>query len=301
MKKPLVSVIMITYRHEDYIQQAIEGVLMQSANFLIELIVANDCSPDKTDDIVTEILKINPKGFWINYLNNKENIGMMANFNIALKETKGKYIALCEGDDYWIDPYKLQKQVDFLENNQEYGLVCSNYITNESTQHINRDFINVFEDITQLDILYCNPIGTLTTVFRSELLKGILLDSKSMGDYPLWLRFSELGKIAKLKDYTSCYRILECSATGRNDLGRNKKFEIDVLLITKEFLSKSSFSKLDKNVVLRERYRYVFKVLINKKDMDFFKYQFRLFTDIKSINLLDLKIFIHGAFKILFR
>ncbi|MDO9260985.1 MAG: glycosyltransferase, partial [Flavobacteriaceae bacterium] len=111
--KPTVSVCMITYNHENYIQQAIEGVLMQTCNFEVELIIANDCATDKTDEVIQEIIKNHPNSSWIKYTNHSQNKGMMPNFIWAMQQCKGKYIALCEGDDYWTDPLKLQKQVEF--------------------------------------------------------------------------------------------------------------------------------------------------------------------------------------------
>ncbi len=112
---PLVSICMITYGHENYIREAIEGVLMQQCNFDLELIIANDFSPDNTDDIIQRIINDDPRASIIKYIKHDKNIGMMPNFVYALQQCKGKYIALCEGDDYWIDEYKLKKQVDILD------------------------------------------------------------------------------------------------------------------------------------------------------------------------------------------
>jgi glycosyltransferase involved in cell wall biosynthesis len=120
--KPLVSVCMITYNHQDYIKQAIEGVLMQDTSFDIELIISNDRSTDNTNEHVQHIIDVNPKGHLISYFEQKENRGMMSNFTFALKQCKAKYIALCEGDDYWTDPLKLQKQVDLLEKSANVNI-----------------------------------------------------------------------------------------------------------------------------------------------------------------------------------
>lgn len=117
---PTVSVCMITYGHENYISQAIEGVLMQQCDFEIELIIANDCSPDNTDAVVKDMIDNHPNGNWIRYIKHERNLGMVPNFLNTLHQAKGKYIALCEGDDYWTDPLKLQKQLTFLINNPSY-------------------------------------------------------------------------------------------------------------------------------------------------------------------------------------
>lgn len=122
MTNPLISICMITYGHEKYIREAIESILMQKTNFTIELVLANDCSPDNTDQIVKDILTNHPNSGVIKYIKQPKNIGMMPNFIDAIKNCNGEYFAFCEGDDYWTDPYKLQKQVDFLEANKEVSL-----------------------------------------------------------------------------------------------------------------------------------------------------------------------------------
>jgi glycosyltransferase involved in cell wall biosynthesis len=148
--KLMVSVDMITYKHEAYIAQAIEGVLMQETNFEYDLIIADDCSPDKTEEIVKNIIATHPKGHIIKYFRHEKNIGMNQNGLFAVQQCKGKYIAICEGDDYWTDPLKLQKQVDFLEANLAYGLVFTNAtIYNQNLEKnvftTNHSF-NTFED-----------------------------------------------------------------------------------------------------------------------------------------------------------
>src|SRR5258706_16274760 len=98
---PIVSVCMITYAHEVFIAQAIHGVLQQETDFQIELIIAEDASPDNTEKIVAGIIKSHPKGNCIKYFRHPRNLGMRLNFIWALQKCSGKYVALCEGDDYW--------------------------------------------------------------------------------------------------------------------------------------------------------------------------------------------------------
>ena len=119
--RPMVSIIMLTYNHEKFISDAINGVLIQKTNFPVQLIVANDHSTDATTAIVEKFRRENPEivlGF-----DNKKNLGPRFNFIKAYSYASGKYVAMCEGDDFWSDPYKLQKQVDFMESNPEY-VVC---------------------------------------------------------------------------------------------------------------------------------------------------------------------------------
>lgn len=125
MTVPLVSVCMITYNHEDFIVQAIRGVLMQNTNFKFEFIVCDDASQDKTVQLLNDQEVRNPNCNLI-LTSHKKNLGMMPNFIFALQQCKGTYIALCEGDDYWTDPFKLQKQVDFLRAHPEYVITYHN-------------------------------------------------------------------------------------------------------------------------------------------------------------------------------
>ena len=120
-QKHMVSVVMITYNHEKFIAEAIKGVFMQKCDFDIEFIIANDKSTDQTNLKILDCLSKAsiPENIKIEYSNHKQNKGVSKNFIWSLKKSKGKYIALCEGDDYWTDTLKLQKQVDHMESHPE--------------------------------------------------------------------------------------------------------------------------------------------------------------------------------------
>ncbi len=110
----LVSVCMITYRHQAFIADAIEGVMMQQLHGRIELLISDDLSPDGTREICKHYQSLYPDR--IRLLLPQENLGMIPNFIQCIEKCRGKYIAICEGDDYWTDPLKLQKQVATLES-----------------------------------------------------------------------------------------------------------------------------------------------------------------------------------------
>lgn len=167
---PKVSVCMITYGHEKYIREAIEGVLMQECKFEVELIVANDCSPDSTDAVVKDIIKNHPRGNWIRYFNQEENLGIGDNFKFALQECTGEYISICEGDDFWINPKKLQIQVDFLDQNQDYIIHSGNAIFKSSNPKTNEKTVfNLTKNsVFKLeDFLVNNNLITCTSTFRN--------------------------------------------------------------------------------------------------------------------------------------
>lgn len=217
--KPLVSVVMITYAHEHTIIKAIEGVFLQNANFNIELIIANDCSPDRTDELVKEFLaNANiPKNIEVRYTNHASNLGMMGNVIFSIKQVQGKYIAPCEGDDYWTDPLKLQKQVDFLEANHDYGLVHTNYQiyfakNNKFEQH--KPQPNVSRADENEYFLRTGDIRTCTALFRTSFLPKFkdLMDQDFMqetviGDRPFFLVISKYAKIKFINEVTSVYYV----------------------------------------------------------------------------------------------
>lgn len=123
--KILISVVMITYNHEKFLSEAIESVLNQKVDCEFELIIADDCSPDQTKVIVNQFKLNHPKGYAIKYHRHEKNIGMIPNFLFSLKESKGDLIALCDGDDYWIDSNKLQNQKEILLKNNDIKIVYS--------------------------------------------------------------------------------------------------------------------------------------------------------------------------------
>lgn len=212
----LVSVCMITYKHEAFIEQAIMGILNQDVDFNIELLIADDKSPDDTENIVKGIQENHPNGRWINYIRHQENKGMLANFAWALDACKGKYIALCEGDDYWTDRNKLKKQVDFLETHPEYSLVLSNvenlYEYNPEAEGYNfwKYQINSNTDFdVSTENLISQPMGSLTagSLFRKKYcIPNEKLDQSMGGEIRLWMVLSKYGKIRFMHEATATYR-----------------------------------------------------------------------------------------------
>lgn len=117
-----VSVCISTYNHEEFIEEALNSVLEQVCNFEYEIILSNDQSTDNTHNVITRFIENHPEGSRIRYFNQPKNLGINNNLIFTLEHARGKYISLLEGDDYWVDSGKLQKQFDFMEDNKDFSI-----------------------------------------------------------------------------------------------------------------------------------------------------------------------------------
>jgi len=219
-QKPLVSVCMITYNHEAYIAQAIEGVLMQKTDFPIELVIGEDCSTDKTRQICLEYQEKYPDT--VRLLPRQKNLGIVANYINTLEHCGCKYIASCEGDDYWTNPNKLQYQVEFLESHPSFSGICSNvkiFFQNEKrfgSQGYYRG-VGEFEDFSVDTILHKFIVHTPTLTFRNYPIETSLFNPEhSFADLSTHLLLLDKGPIRFYNKHDVVYRIHDGGVTGRN-------------------------------------------------------------------------------------
>src|SRR5690554_6846745 len=174
--KPIVSVCVQTYNHEKYIKECLEGILMQQTTFPFEIILGEDESSDGTREICKAYAEKYPDIIRLFLRSRKDVIYVnkrpTGRFNLLenLKVTKGKYVAICEGDDYWTDPLKLQKQVDFLEGNSEYSMCFHNAkFLYQGENHLNRPFRDIeTREYSGQEILRVWTIPTASVVFRTQ-------------------------------------------------------------------------------------------------------------------------------------
>lgn len=235
-----VSVVMITYNHARFINRAIESVLEQKTNFRFELVIGEDCSTDLTRKIVFEFQKRNPD--IIQVVTSEKNVGMKRNFLRTLRACKGKYIAFCEGDDYWQNNEKLQKQSDYLESNSECGLVFSDYdFYFNSSKKVIRNVNNSigFRSTTTLNIeQVIGPQGgiirTCSVMTRRDLLEKVIEgdpylhqnENVLMGDIQLFAELVIQSQFAYFPESLATYRLHDESATRSKDSRKIAMFNI---------------------------------------------------------------------------
>jgi glycosyltransferase involved in cell wall biosynthesis len=280
-----VSICMITYNHQDFLEQAINGVLMQKTDFDYELIIANDNSIDDSDIVIKQCIKSHANGYKIKYLNNITNLGMMPNFINALKHCTGNYIAMCEGDDYWIDENKLQKQADFLDKNIDFSM-CFHKMKIKKDEVIKVDIIssNVDEVTTINDLAKGNYIHTCSVMYRNNLFDTFpdYFHKSPVGDYFLHLLNSQYGKIYYFNEVMAVYRIHETSYWSSKKQEERENIWIDFLQNIKGNFSESVQTQLDIQInkhlenkeELKKHNDLLLKIEIDKqikKKMTFFK------------------------------
>ena len=188
-----------------------DGVLMQQSNFDVELIISNDCSPDKTNEIIEKRIRDYNGTVRIKYFSREKNLGMQPNFIFALNQCSGTFIALCEGDDYWTDPLKLQKQVDYISKKDDCNMVFTDIkIWNENKSEFLPNWANIEREKYEFkDLIKRNVITTCTVLFRNPHQNAEISDylvNFKIGDYPLYLFLIRSGYACFLNEVTAIYR-----------------------------------------------------------------------------------------------
>jgi len=270
---PVVSICSITYNHENFIEEALDSFLMQETDFPFEIIIDDDFSEDNTAKIIRKYEKTFPKIIKANL--RRKNVGMIENHIDNTQRAQGKYIALCEGDDYWINPLKIQKQVDFLGNNENFSFCFHDYDVwdemeqtyrrNASIHHFNFPINSVYSSTRIL----LGPFiaSALTLMYKNILDRPKCLNSLPFGDKSLEKLLAFYGDGYFMNDSMSCYR--------NHNAGISKNIKWKELMANQEEINlelyeclKKSFStqhiavmncRISYHKMLRERSKNEFK------------------------------------------
>ena len=207
---PLVTVCLITYNHAPFVAQAIDGILRQRVGFPWELVIADDCSTDGTREILLEYQRTHPE--LIRLILQPTNVGAARNWHELLGAPRGRYIAYCEGDDYWTDEFKLQKQIDFLEQHSDYVLCFSKGIIENQLLKTRTLAPLRSGDISIIDLVHNNDQLSATSVYRA--LPAVARPPLWILEFPfgdlilyLWLLHTTKLRAHCIDDVTVVYRI----------------------------------------------------------------------------------------------
>jgi glycosyltransferase involved in cell wall biosynthesis len=207
-ESPKVSVCMITYKHQEFISQALDSILSQKTSFPFEIVIGDDGSPDDTGKIAEAYaLKYPGK---IRYHRRDPNIGMMPNLIMTMEDCRGQYIAICEGDDYWTDENKLQEQANFLDTHPDYSFCCHNHFVLAKGKLIpaNKN-IKANKTVTTEEYMLHPFFHMASYFFRTEAMPRPFPDwyrNVLAGDHFLVLFLSMKGKIGYLNQRMSVFR-----------------------------------------------------------------------------------------------
>jgi len=208
---PLVSVIIPTYKHENYIAQALQSVLDQRTAFAVEILVGEDCSPDGTLERIKAVMEANPGRITLHAY--PKNMGGHENFEFLWTRCQGKYIAWLEGDDFWTDPYKLQKQADCLEQDDSLTFCFHNAIAlNQETQALGPvypDFGDEPRRVGFKTFLFLNRAHTCSVMYRAGIVPGFpsWIYALPIGDWPMHIMHAIQGDALYIPDCMATYRM----------------------------------------------------------------------------------------------
>lgn len=229
MHEVTLSVVMTTYNHERYIAEAIESVLRQQTSFGVEIVVGEDCSTDRTLNIVRSYADMYPEA--IRIIRSEHNVGWRKNYRRTIEAAKGRYIALLDGDDYFTNRKKLQMQVDFLEQNPDVGM-CYGRSERKDENGVTTLYPEGEDMPTTFDaMLRRNPAENCTVVAHKELVMQYYREIEPdkhpewlTDDLPMWLWFAARSKYAGIDSKMSVHRVLTYSVSHNPDYRKKIAF-----------------------------------------------------------------------------
>ena len=227
--KPLVSVCMTTYNHAPYIAQALESILAQRTSFGVEIVVGDDCSQDGTAEIVNHYVAQYPDR--VRLITDAKNVGMRANYRRVVEACRGEYVAMCDGDDFWCDEEKLQRQVEVLEKDNGVGLCYSRSKrfyegTNEEWSYPRGEMYCDFRSL-----LFSNTVDNVSAIARRDLVMQYYREVRPeehpewlTDDQPMWLWVAAKSKVVALERVTAAHRLLAESQSQSQDYRKRIAF-----------------------------------------------------------------------------
>ena len=250
----LASIAVITYNQEKYIRETMDSLVKQQCNFRFEIVVGEDASPDSTRSIVLEYQQKYPD--LVRLMPAAPNKGLLINFGDTMASCRGKYLSICAGDDFWHNPLKLQKQVDFLEANPDYGVVHTDANVFNEKDRTTVENYNLHNQPNMVDGEVFDALLTsrffiipISACFRRSLFEKYVNfgEFKQAGfvyeDLPTWLELSRHCKFKHLPDSTVTYRVNENSISNPTDMKKKFAFMHEHYRVKKYFIDKYRVEK----------------------------------------------------------
>lgn len=279
---PDISIAMLAYNHEKFIVDAIESILMQKTSYTYKIIIAEDCSTDGTRKIILEYQKKYPDKFKLILQN--ENVGASKNNLNLLTNLEGKYIAALEGDDYWTDPNKLQKQVDFLEANEDYVIHSGNArILSNDSSNASMVLKTTSDSVFEIDHFYKNNnIITCTVLFRNQTIDFPDFFNKIIfGDWFLYviLMFKTKQKVYLSSELFSVYRVHSGGVMSNLSKEKNLLAHVFQIKSIQKYIGNRFYSK---DIERKLNYYYLEIFLLRCYDENYKNALLILFENLKS-------------------
>ena len=298
MHEVTLSVVMTTYNHERYIAEAIESVLRQQTTFGIEIVVGEDCSTDRTLNIVQSYATMYPEA--IRIISSESNVGWRNNYRRTIEAARGRYIALLDGDDYFTHRKKLQMQVDLLEAHPDVGM-C--YGRSERKDETGQTTIYPTSETlpTTLDaMLRRNPAENCTVVARKELVMQYYDEIHpeehpewKTDDLPMWLWFAARSKYVGIDCPMSVHRVLTYSVSHNPDYVKKIEFVDSLSDISLWYDERYNNCKLRHELLLAKHNTALWVLSYNGSVMEYIR---RWHHDIKEHRPLIKNIASYGLF-----
>lgn len=298
LNQPLVSICCLAFNHENFIEDTINGFLKQKTSFPFEILIHDDASTDKTNMLLNKLESLHPQIKVIYQNENKYSKGEKPLIKYLFPEVKGKYIALCEGDDYWTDAYKLQQQVDFLEHNSKYVLCFHDAKENNENGII---YNNGGNNLTKDDLILNSHLHTSTIMFRwDDLIKSKIQNiTVKNGDTALYSILGKFGEGKYMIDISpSIYRIHNQGVWS----GKNEGFKLQSAINTYKWILINSDDKYSFSLRKKILVKTVNLAIIQYKSREIVEFSSSLWSILKlSLSINQYKYLLYLVKEILFK
>ena len=268
----MVSICCQVFNQEQYLKDCLDGFLLQETQFPFEVLVHDDASSDQSPTIIRDYVNRYP-GLFHPIYQSENQLSRHVNIwtSIQFPRAKGKYIAICEGDDYWTDPHKLQKQVDYLEAHPDTVMCCSAFTQSfNGNEDAKKEVRFDISEIGLEHILRGYWIGTLTVVFRKSAIEDYRdpFPDLPMGDLPVWGHLAQKGKIKYLSDITANYRSLSSSACHFLDEKKEIVFQVEAMRV-REYYARANGLLAVASPSFSKKAHFYFDTIYKNKWLDF--------------------------------